>query len=144
MRYAIIIRFFGSSMNKFLLCLRSTHAIYILITALWPVVDIDSFMAVTGPKTDVWLVKTVGALLIPVAVAMLVYDITATAEIRPLIILAGGTALAFILIDVNYVLRGTISVVYLADAALELVFLFGWVYTGIPWRYIKRRASSTS
>ena len=32
-------------------------------TGLWALVDLGSFMAVTGPKTDHWLVKTVGILV---------------------------------------------------------------------------------
>jgi predicted anti-sigma-YlaC factor YlaD len=33
------------------------------VTGVWALVDLDSFMAVTGPKTDLRLVKTVGALV---------------------------------------------------------------------------------
>lgn len=50
-----------------------SQATYIFLTALWPLVHLESFMAVTGYKTDVWLVKTVGALLIPVAASMNTY-----------------------------------------------------------------------
>ncbi|MDX2152697.1 MAG: hypothetical protein SFV54_18290 [Bryobacteraceae bacterium] len=33
--------------------------VYVL-TGLWPLVHMPSFLAVTGPKTDLWLVNTVG------------------------------------------------------------------------------------
>jgi hypothetical protein len=33
------------------------HAVYTLLTAVWPLVDIKSFMIITGHKTDIWLVK---------------------------------------------------------------------------------------
>jgi hypothetical protein len=106
-----------------------THAIYILITAIWPIVHIDSFMEVTGPKTDIWLVKTVGALLIPVSITMAIHIITKSYS-TPLIVLGGGTAIAFICIDVYYSLNDVISDIYLADAVIELLFLTGWIFHG--------------
>jgi hypothetical protein len=33
------------------------------MTGLWPLVSIGTFQQVTGPKTDLWLVKTVGVLI---------------------------------------------------------------------------------
>jgi hypothetical protein len=38
------------------------QAAYFLVTGLWPIVSRPTFEAVTGPKTDYWLVRTVGAL----------------------------------------------------------------------------------
>ena len=29
------------------------QAVYYFLTALWPIVSIDTFMMITGPKTDV-------------------------------------------------------------------------------------------
>jgi hypothetical protein len=37
---------------------------FYLLTGLWAILDIDSFQRVTGPKVDLWLVKTVGVLVI--------------------------------------------------------------------------------
>ena len=102
------------------------HATYIMITAVWPIIDIQSFMLVTGPKTDIWLVKTVGALLIPVSLCMYSYLRTNTIDI-PIIILGIGIAVAFISVDVYYSMADVISNIYLIDAAVELVFLIGWV-----------------
>jgi hypothetical protein len=113
---------------KFFKALLISHASYILITAIWPLVHIKSFMEVTGYKSDVWLVKTVGALLIPIALCMLSY-----ARIRgekiPVIILASCTAISFIAIDCYYALTDVISDIYLADAVVEAIFLSGWVYS---------------
>lgn len=58
---------------NFLRILVAVQGMYMLITAVWPIVHIHSFMEVTGYKTDVWLVKTVGALLIPMALAILLF-----------------------------------------------------------------------
>ena len=103
-----------------------THASYILITAVWPLVDIGSFMKVTGYKTDIWLVKTVGALLIPIAACLYAHLFIRTNHITA-VILGGLTAVAFISIDLYYALNDVISDIYLADGILEAVFLIGWI-----------------
>lgn len=112
---------------KILKVLTWTQGLYILLTAIWPLVDIHSFMAVTGPKTDVWLVKTVGALLIPIALTMLAQE-HLQADRRLLALLGGGTAIAFIGIDFYYALNDIISNIYLADGVIEIAFLCGWFY----------------
>lgn len=45
---------------------------YTSLTALWGLIDIDSFMAVTGPKNDIWLVKTVSVVLLAIGIGMIV------------------------------------------------------------------------
>ena len=84
-------------------------------------------MWITGYKRDIWLVKTVGALLLPVALTMASFLIYQT-EMRPLFILATGTAVAFICIDLYYASRDVIDEIYLADAAVEFIFLVGWIF----------------
>ena len=109
------------------------QATYVLITAVWPIVDIDSFMAVTGPKRDVWLVKTVGALLIPIALCLYTYLFLKT-DPKPAIVLGGFTALAFVCIDFYYALNDVIPDIYLADGIIELVFLMAWIYVSLRIR----------
>jgi 8-oxo-dGTP pyrophosphatase MutT (NUDIX family) len=36
---------------------------FYLLTGIWPLLHIQSFQSVTGPKTDLWLVKTAGVLI---------------------------------------------------------------------------------
>lgn len=48
------------------------QGVYYLMTALWPFFSLRTFIAVTGPKTDVWLVKTVGSLLVVIGIALIV------------------------------------------------------------------------
>jgi hypothetical protein len=103
-----------------------TQATYILITAVWPLVHIESFMEVTGYKTDVWLVKTVGALLIPIAACLYTYLLIDTRRL-PAIVLGSLTAVAFMTIDFYYALTDVISDIYLADGAVELVFFVAWI-----------------
>ena len=44
---------------------------YYLITGLWPLIHIPSFLWLTGPKTDLWLVKTVGLLAAVIGMVIL-------------------------------------------------------------------------
>lgn len=39
------------------------QGVYYIVTCLWSLLSIDTFQRATGPKTDLWLVKTVGALV---------------------------------------------------------------------------------
>lgn len=114
------------AMNRLLFYLILGQCAYTLITAIWPLVHIKSFMAVTGPKRDVWLVKTVGALLIPIATCLVTVLLLGT-DYRPAIVLGALAALAFIIIDVYYVSKKVIARIYLADAAVEFVFLIGYI-----------------
>ena len=105
--------------------LASFHGVYYSITGLWPVVDIDSFQAVTGSKTDLWLVKTVG-LLIAVIGAAIFRARNRPALFPEMLILAAGSALALGTVDVLYSLRGVISKVYLLDAPVEAALAASW------------------
>ena len=39
------------------------QGIFYVVTGLWPLIHMPSFLQVTGPKTDLWLVRTVGVLV---------------------------------------------------------------------------------
>lgn len=115
---------------KLLGLLLGVQTIYTLGTAIWPLVHVESFMQVTGVKTDVWLVKTVGALLVPMALCLGTY-LFIQCDRRPAMLLGGLSAVAFICIDFYYALNDVISNVYMADGSLQAVFLFAWIYIAI-------------
>ena len=96
------------------------QAIYYFITGLWPVVDIVSFMKVTGPKTDMWLVKMVGLLTLAIAITLFSSYKEASRTVTTLSI---ASAIAYATIDISYFINGTISAVYLADAAIEVLII---------------------
>ena len=102
------------------------QGIYFFLTGVWPLVDIGSFQKVTGPKTDLWLVKTVGALVAVVGAVLFVAGIS-TAVTFEVFLLAIGTASALALVDIIYVRRGTISSIYLWDAAAEITMIGLWL-----------------
>lgn len=102
-----------------------TQGVYFALTGLWPILHIRSFEAVTGPKTDDWLVKTVGALITGVGTVLLVAGLRDAVSLE-VAILAVGCALALAAIDVIYVARRVISPIYLLDAGPELALAALW------------------
>ena len=109
-----------------LLALLWIQSVYFLVTGIWPLVDVDSFQAVTGPKTDLWLVRTVGVLITAIGLALVSAALRRRVN-RETFILATASALALAAIDVIYVSVGRITRIYLADAALEAILIAGWL-----------------
>jgi hypothetical protein len=101
---------------------------FYLAAGLWPVVHRSSFERVTGPKTDFWLVRTVGSLLAVMGSTMMLGALRDQSgpETRSLAI---GTAGAITAIDAVYVKRGRISPIYLLDAATQLGLMAAWAVT---------------
>lgn len=100
------------------------QGIYFLVTGLWPIFSMRTFLLITGPKTDLWLVKTVG-LILAVIGAVLIYAQRTAGINSAIILLAIGSAAVLTIIEVIYVAKRVISPVYLADAIAELI-LIGW------------------
>jgi hypothetical protein len=96
---------------------------YYLLTGLWPLVHLPSFEAVTGPKTDDWLVRTVGLLAVAIGASLGVAAARGSTRSAEVVVLAAGAALAFAGIDLWYGLTGRILPIYLADAAVEVAVL---------------------
>ena len=112
------------------------QAIYYVVTGIWALVSIGTFQRVTGPKTDLWLVKTVGALVIGIGAAL---GLAGYRErVTPEIVLLGVSSAAGLAgIDVVYVAKRRISPVYLLDALAEVGIIALW---GAAWsRFGKRR-----
>ncbi len=98
---------------------------FYLFTGVWPLLHIRSFERVTGPKTDRWLVKTVGALVSATGITLL---LAARKERVPTEVaaLAMGNAASLAAIDVVYVAKKRIRPVYLLDAVAEIALLAAW------------------
>lgn len=105
---------------------------FYLATGLWPIVHLRSFEAVTGPKADGWLVKTVGGLIGVVGGALLSAGLRrrVTPEMAAT---AAGCAAVLTAIDVVYVARRRIPPIYLADAVTEGALVAGW---SAAWRSV--------
>jgi energy-converting hydrogenase Eha subunit E len=101
------------------------QGVFYVATGVWALVDLDSFMAVTGPKVDHWLVKTVGV-LVTVIGAVLLFAARNHRVTPEIVVLAVGSALSLAAIDVVYVSAGRISSIYLLDAAAEVGLAAAW------------------
>ena len=98
---------------------------YFFVTGIWPLLSIRTFEAVTGPKTDDWLVKTVGVQVGVVGLVLLTAGVRG--HVSPEIaLLAIGSALGLTAIDVWYVARGVIPRIYLLDAVAEIGIVAAW------------------
>jgi len=99
---------------------------FFLATGVWPLLHIPSFEAVTGPKTDRWLVKTVGLLVAVAGAAITSAGVRRriTPETR---LLAMASSLGLAAIDLVYVRRQRISKIYLLDAVAEVGLIVAWL-----------------
>ncbi len=117
-------------MNTLLDWLALLQGIYYALTGIWPLVSIGTFLAVTGPKRDLWLVRTVGVLVLVIGAALIVSAATSASANVSIFVLAVGSALGLTAIDVIYVLKRVISPIYLLDAAAEVVLIVLWIIGG--------------
>lgn len=102
------------------------QGVFYAATGLWPIVSMRTFERVTGPKTDDWLVKTVGASLTVTGAALILGAVRGRVgpELR---LLGAGSAAALGTVDAVYATNGTISKVYLADAVVEAAIVAAWL-----------------
>lgn len=113
---------------------RRLQGAYYVASGVWPIVSIETFEAVTGPKREDWLVRTVGVLVTIIGLVMLRRRGPAVAE------LGAGSALALGAVDVIGVATGRLRPVYLLDALVEALFVTGWLAPFMP--RLARRAPS--
>lgn len=99
---------------------------YYVATGLWPLAHMGSFARVTGPKTDLWLVKTTGLLIAVIGAALVVAGWSGGPDATGLT-LAVGAALALAAVDVVYSVKDVISRVFLLDALVEAALICAWV-----------------
>ena len=101
------------------------HGVFNVAFGVWPLLHYRSFEAVTGPKGEPWLVKTVGGLMIAAGHAQIrgagTSDGTAAARR-----IGMGAAATFASIDILTAVPGRISRIYLLDAVVEACWLVAW------------------
>ena len=106
--------------------LLKVQGFYYLVTGLWPIVSLRSFLYVTGEKWDLWLVVAMGGLL---AASGFGYLIGGQCEEKSpgLGAIAAGQAVVLLLVDVFYVRANAISPIYLFDAIPQAMCLLCWL-----------------
>jgi hypothetical protein len=103
------------------------HSAYLVTTGLWPLAHRDSFEAITGPKSDFWLVRTVGGLAAACG-AVLGTSVVRNRLSSEIQLLAAAQAVVFVAADM-FASR-TQSRVYLGDVVLQTACLPAWF---VPW-----------
>ena len=97
------------------------QAAYFVATGVWPLISPRSFQAVTGPKEEMWLVKTFGLLVTAVGVG--IGSAARTGRVpSSMRLTAAGSAGALAAADCWYVARGRIPRTYLVDGVAEVCF----------------------
>jgi len=126
------------------------QGLYYFATGVWPLVSIETFQMVTGPKTDHlvtgreadhWLVMTVGVLITAVAITLLVAACRRRHPVEAAV-LALGSAIGLTAIDVVYVARQVILPIYLVDAVAECILIAAWVVALARERGSSRQAEA--
>ncbi|OPB92571.1 hypothetical protein BB020_08185 [Elizabethkingia occulta] len=111
------------------------QGVYYLLTGIWPFLSLESFIRITGPKTDIWLVQTVALLLIPYG--LLCFYIANNTKKFPVIAMALALCcMSLAGINLYYYLRNSIKWVYSVDFVIEIIFLVYWLF------YIAKRKVS--
>lgn len=110
------------------------QGVFYFTTGIWPLISMRTFQMVTGPKTDNWLVNTVGVLVMAIGGVLIIAGVRK--DVAPeIFILAAGSAAGLAAIDIVYVTKKRIRPVYLLDAFLEIIFVIIWIYIySILWR----------
>lgn len=102
------------------------QGIYFFITGIWALLHIESFIWVSGPKYDLWLVKTVGVLIAVIGVVL--FSAGYYKRITPeIFLLAAAGAAGLATVDIYYVSIGRIWTIYLLDAVVEIIFILLWL-----------------
>lgn len=112
--------------NKKINNLAIIHGLYFGFTGIWPLIHMKSFLFVTGPKTDLWLVETVGILILVIGLGLVTAGLRKRVSF-PLSTIAIGSSLGLMIVDVVYVWSEVIPPVYLSDALIELVLITVWI-----------------
>jgi hypothetical protein len=98
------------------------QAAYYIVSGACPLISRRAFEAVTGPKSDWWLVQMVGLLAVTNGIAIAVGSRNEHIT-RETVTLSVLSALSFAAIDTVYGLKGRISKIYLGDAIVEAILV---------------------
>lgn len=108
-----------------------THGVFYILSGGWALVGIESFQMITGPKTDLWLVRTVGSLLTLTGILLLVGACRRRVSVE-LAVIALGQNLILSAIALVYVWKGVILSIYLFDAMVQTTMALAWLFA--LWR----------
>jgi hypothetical protein len=97
---------------------------YYLLIGLWPVLAIDSLLSGSVAGAEPWQLRAFGVAVALVGAAMLAA--ARRSDRCEMLRLGVAVALGLAAADVILVLNGTAPPIYLADAAVQVAFVFWW------------------
>lgn len=103
-----------------------THAAFFLIGGLWPLVDMQSFESVTGPRSDHWLVRSLAGMLIIVGAA-LIWSVQRGHIDHSMRGVAAGSSGMLALVALISGMNGPVDPVSVIGASLHGVLALCWV-----------------
>jgi hypothetical protein len=115
----------ATKIKNYVILLLKVQGGYYFLTGVWPIIHIDSFIWVTGPKDDIWLVKSFGLIIAIVGLTFIIGSRSNQFN-WPVISLAMLSAVGFIAIDTYYVFTDIIPIIYLGDAVAQFILLILW------------------
>ena len=101
---------------------------YYLLGGLWPVLHLQSFEQVVGPKPDRFQTETTGALYAAIGVTLLAGHRSAASGVYRLV--GGATAASSVAVVMRH--RESLRAVCTADAALQAAFVAAAALGGPP------------
>ena len=113
-------------MGTYAISLFRTYGGYLTLTGIWALIDVDSFMRVTGPKTDIWMVKTLSLMFTSMGLTFLLAAYLGEGKLL-FSVLGFFTCASVLGIDVYYSLNEVIWKVYLIDGFMQMLFLAGFI-----------------
>lgn len=102
------------------------QGIFYVGTGVWPLLSMRTFERVTGPKTDRWLVKTVGALIGVIGASLMRAAVRGRA-LEDARWLGSSSAAVLAMVDTIYVANRRIAPIYLLDAIVEAGLVAVWI-----------------
>jgi hypothetical protein len=114
-----------------------SQGLFNLVGGGWPLLHLQSFEWVFGPKREEWLQRTTAGLL-AVSGWTLLRTSSSPDALAAARRTAVGTAVTLLAVDLVYVPRGRIRPTYLLDAAMQTGWLVAW------WRCGRLRDQGTA
>lgn len=115
-----------SPTSPFHILLAKGQGAYNLFGGLWPLLHMRSFEAITGPKDDSWLVRTVAGILVVVGVVLL-RDAFRGHVAQSVRFMAAGISTVLAIVAIVSSLAGFISWLYFFDGLIHLAFALAWM-----------------
>ena len=106
--------------------LAQAQGAFYFLSGAWPRVHPASFQLVTGPKLELWLVQTVGVLLV-VSGGVLLLSGRARRVTREIVLLGAGQAAALASVDLWCVLEPRTTRAYWLDAVVDFALVAAWI-----------------